>query len=129
MGPSFETVAYIIHCKKWKDFDYEPEAFLDFVDLQSRFRFGFDHSSQTTLWSHEWEMSSADSEERLTLSTVISRIPVQFPSLPEELLITLLTPLITPHKEVRNHHLLITSDNTTLTAQFVQNVQSPLHKS
>jgi hypothetical protein len=70
---------------------------------------------------------SVDNEKGMSLSTVLSRIPPQSPPLPEELLVTLLSPLITPHKDSRDHHLLLTSRNTTPTAQYIQNVLSQKH--
>ena len=57
----------------------------------------------------------------ISLSAILSRLPSQSP-IPEELLLTLLTPLITPHKESRDHHLLINSTKITSTAQFLRNV-------
>jgi hypothetical protein len=65
---------------------------------------------------------TANDKDAVSLSTVLSRIPIQSPPLPEELVLTLLTALITPHKDSRDHHLLITSTEATSTAQYIRDV-------
>jgi len=62
-----------------------------------------------------------DVSNKISLSTIFSRIPPQS-QLPEELLLTILMPLITPHKESRDHHLLLTSHKTGPTAQLIHDV-------
>src|SRR5271169_1555668 len=61
----------------------------------------------------------------LSLPAILSRIPAQSPPLPTELILTLLTPLLTPHKESRDHHLLITSNSPSPTAKLIRNVHFP----
>jgi len=60
-----------------------------------------------------------------SLPAILSRIPTQSPPLPTELILTLLTPLLTPHKESRDHHLLITSSSPSPTATLIRNVPFP----
>ena len=60
----------------------------------------------------------------VSVSTVLSRIPLQSSLLPEELIPMLLTPLITPYKESRDHHLIITSHQISPTAQLIREVSS-----
>jgi hypothetical protein len=58
----------------------------------------------------------------VSLPAVLSRVPSQS-QLPTELLLTVLSPLITPHKESRDHHLLITTQTTTPTVRVIRNVR------
>jgi hypothetical protein len=64
--------------------------------------------------------NSDEGDEKLTLSAILSTLPPQFPHL--SLLTTLLIPLTTPYKETRDHHVLITSNNTKPTSQLIHNV-------
>jgi hypothetical protein len=52
----------------------------------------------------------------------LPRLLALAPSLPEDLLFILLAPLITPHKNSRDHHLLLTSQHPAATADFIRHV-------
>jgi hypothetical protein len=60
------------------------------------------------------------------LRSLLTPLPALY-SLPPELLFTLLVPLITPHKESRDHHLLVYSPDPAGAASLVRNVHSPIH--
>jgi hypothetical protein len=69
-------------------------------------------------------MTLSHEPQGTSLSAILSRIAAHSPPLPDELLTTILTPLVAPRKDLRDHHLLITSSKPSATAQLVRSVYS-----
>ena len=97
-------------------------AKIEFVNLTHGLRVTIPHSqTPTTALTMSLDIDNTD----FSLPAILSRIPTQSPPLPTELILTLLTPLLTPHKESRDHHLLITSSAPSPTAKLIRNVPFP----
>jgi hypothetical protein len=56
-----------------------------------------------------------------SLASILTPLPC-LSALPPDLLFTLLAPLVTPHKETRDHHLLIHSPYPSAAASLIRNV-------
>src|ERR1700694_1997693 len=67
-------------------------------------------------------VQESSASECVSLPEILSRLPPEPSQLPTELLVTVLYPLITPHKESRDHHLLITTRSTTPTVRVLRDV-------
>jgi len=78
-------------------------------------------SSSSSSPSSPLAMSSISTDE-VSLPTILSRFSSLSNSLPEELFLALLIPLISPHKDARDHHLIVTSASPSPTSRLLQSV-------